>query len=759
MTFQRKFMNMKRALLWVVSSVLAFAATSAKEPVEWVNPFIGTTNFGTTNPGAVMPNGLMSVSPFNVMGSDQNRFDKDARWWSTPYDNTNSFFTGFSHVNLSGVGCPELGSLLVMATTGDVDVDYHNYGTTYTDEYATPGFYRLRLSKYDILAEATATMRSGRIRFTFPAGKGNILLNLGEGLTNESGATVSRISDTEVAGCKLLGTFCYNSQAVFPIYFVMRVSRTPQAQGFWKKQRLMHGVEAEWDKDNGKYKLYPDFGKQMSGDDVGVWYTFDTSANEQIEVSVGVSFVSVENARLNLSTEQPEGSDFDALRNSASAAWNDMLGRIKVEGGTDVQTTVFYTALYHTLIHPNILQDVNGEYPAMESHKILRTTGNRYTVFSLWDTYRNLHQLMTLIYPERQIEMVRSMVDMSKEWGWLPKWELFGRETFTMEGDPAIPVIVDTWRKGLTDFDIDAAYIAMKKSADTAGKSNPMRPDIDPYINYGYIPLGFFAGDNSGDNSVSHALEYYVADNALAWLAEHRGDKEFACELRKRASGWKHYYSPESGTLRPINPDGSFLTPFNPRQGENFEPVPGFHEGSAWNYTFYVPHDVKGLAAKMGGRRAFVDKLQKVFDDGLYDPANEPDIAYPYLFSYFKGEEWRTWQTVSEILDKYYKNAPDGIPGNDDTGTMSAWAVFSMIGLYPDVPGVPEYTLTVPTFDKITIKLNSDYYHSESLIIEKSGNAKKCNVLLDGTPIGHRISHQKLVNGKKLLFTIDSRKK
>ncbi len=759
MTFQRKFMNMKRALLWVVSSVLVFAATSAKEPVEWVNPFIGTTNFGTTNPGAVMPNGLMSVSPFNVMGSDQNRFDKDARWWSTPYDNTNSFFTGFSHVNLSGVGCPELGSRLVMATTGDVNVDYHNYGTTYTDEYATPGFYRLRLSKYDILAEATATMRSGRIRFTFPAGKGNILLNLGEGLTNESGATVSRISDTEVAGCKLLGTFCYNSQAVFPIYFVMRVSRTPQAQGFWKKQRLMHGVEAEWDKDNGKYKLYPDFGKQMSGDDVGVWYTFDTSANEQIEVSVGVSFVSVENARLNLSTEQPEGSDFDALRNSASAAWNDMLGRIKVEGGTDVQTTVFYTALYHTLIHPNILQDVNGEYPAMESHKILRTTGNRYTVFSLWDTYRNLHQLMTLIYPERQIEMVRSMVDMSKEWGWLPKWELFGRETFTMEGDPAIPVIVDTWRKGLTDFDIDAAYIAMKKSADTAGKSNPMRPDIDPYINYGYIPLGFFAGDNSGDNSVSHALEYYVADNALAWLAEHRGDKEFACELRKRASGWKHYYSPESGTLRPINPDGSFLTPFNPRQGENFEPVPGFHEGSAWNYTFYVPHDVKGLAAKMGGRRAFVDKLQKVFDDGLYDPANEPDIAYPYLFSYFKGEEWRTWQTVSEILDKYYKNAPDGIPGNDDTGTMSAWAVFSMIGLYPDVPGVPEYTLTVPTFDKITIKLNSDYYHTESLIIEKSGNAKKCNVLLDGTPIGHRISHQKLVNGKKLLFTIDSRKK
>lgn len=739
---------MKGTLAWCIAAVLTASSISAEEPVDWVNPFIGTTNFGTTNPGAVTPNGLMSVAPFNVMGSDMNRYDKDSRWWSTPYDNTNSYFTGFSHVNLSGVGCPEMGSLLVMATSGDLDVDYRNYGTTYSGEHATPGLYGVTLDKYGIKAEATATARTGRIRFTFPEGKGNILLNLGEGLTNESGATVRRVSDTEVVGSKLMGTFCYNPNAVFPLYFAIRVDKKPSCQGFWKFQRPKKGVEAEWDVDDSKYKLYPDFGKTISGDDIGVWYTYETSPGEIVEVSVGVSFVSEENAMLNLDTEQPAGMTFDKIYASARDLWNDDLSRIKVEGGSDDQKTVFYTALYHTLIHPNILQDVDGRYPAMESNKIMKAEGNRYTVFSLWDTYRNLHQLMTLVYPERQLDMVRSMVDMSKEWGWLPKWELFGRETFTMEGDPAIPVIVDTWRKGLFGFDMDAAYAAMKKSATTPGKDNPMRPDIDPYIEKGYIPLGYFSGDNSGDNSVSHALEYYVADNALAWLAEQRGDNDFSKELRKRASGWKNYYSKESGTLRPINADGSFLAPFDPRQGENFEPVPGFHEGSAWNYTFYVPHDIEGLSKIMGGRHQFVNKLQKVFDDGLYDPANEPDIAYPYLFSRFKGDEWRTSRLVGELLAKHFTTKPDGLPGNDDTGTMSAWAVFSMMGLYPDVPGVPEYTLTTPTFDKISINLGD-----HDLVISKVTGGKK-GIMLDDKSVGHRITHSDLMKSGTLEFYV-----
>ena len=224
-----------------------------------------------------------------------------------------------------------------------------------------------------------------------------------------------------------------------------------------------------------------------------------------------------------------------------------------------------------------------------------------------------------------------------------------------------------------------------------------------------------------------------------------------ADSLAARALGYRHYYSSESGTLRPLTQQGSFLTPFNPRQGENFEPVPGFHEGSAWNYTFFVPHDVPGLISLMGGDKAFVSKLQAVLDSGLYDPSNEPDIAYPYLFTYIPGEEHRTDREVARLLDTHFTTAPDGIPGNDDAGTMSAWAVFSMMGLYPDCPGVPEYSLTLPAFDKVIIHLNSEYYDTPSLTIEKIASAEP-RILLGDKLAGRRITHSDLLRGKSLKF-------
>lgn len=748
---------MTRNIFLALALSLGIASYASERPTDYVNPFVGTTNFGTTNPGAVCPNGMMSVVPFNVMGSELNVYDKDSRWWSTPYCFENKFFTGFSHVNLSGVGCPELGALLTMPTSGALQVDYHIYGSEYSDEAAEPGYYTNFLTAHGIRTEATATVRTSAERYTFPAGQGNILLNLGEGLTNETGAWVRRISDTEIEGMRLLGTFCYNPQAVFPIYFVMRVNKVPKSSGFWKKQRRMKGVEAEWTPDNGKYKLYTRYEREMGGDDIGYWFSFDTEEGEQIEVQMGVSFVSCANARENLESEQPSFC-FDRLREEASRKWCEDLSRIKVTGGTEEQKSVFYTALYHTLIHPNVLNDVNGEYPLMENGGVGKVEDghDRYTVFSLWDTYRNLHQLMTLVYPERQIDMVRSMIGMYREWGWMPKWELYGRETFTMEGDPSIPVIADTWLKGLRDFDIEAAYEAFIRSATTPGAQNLMRPDIDPYIEKGYVPLGMYAADLSGDNSVSHALEYYIADYSLSLLAEDLGRTDDAELFRKRSLGYRHYYSKEYGTFRPICADGSFLEPFNPEQGENFEPVPGFHEGSAWNYTFYVPHDVKGLAKIMGGSRKFIDKLQMVFDKGLYDPANEPDIAYPYLFSYFRGEEWRTQEQVARLLEKYYTTRPDGIPGNDDTGTMSAWAVFSMMGFYPDCPGSPHYTFTAPVFDRVEIELDPRYYNKENLVIERSGDGRYIRDIIlagrRGTP--YRVSHKDLTEAGTLGFIL-----
>ena len=738
-----------RFLVAVIALLIPFFS-SARQLTDYVHPWVGSSNFGTTNPGAVCPNGMMSVSPFNVTGSEKNKWDKDSRWWSTPYTSDNCWFTGFSHVNLSGVGCPELGTIITMPTSGELSTDYLLYGSEYTGETAQPGYYALNLSKYDILAEVASTMRSSIERYTYRKGKAHVIVNLGQGLTNESGGFIRKVSDTEIEGMRLCGGFCYHSQAVFPQYFVIRVNKSPKEAGFWKKQPNMT-AEAAWDEHAGKYKVYTDYAREMAGDDLGYRFTFDAEDGEQICVQMGVSFVSCENARQNLDAEQL-GCNFDQVRAQSHRQWEEALERVKVSGGTEEQKKIFYTALYHALLHPNVLNDVNGEYPLMQGGKDAAQNGievvkpgigkvskghNRYTVFSLWDTSRNLHQLLTLAYPEKQIDMVRSMVDMYKEWGWMPKWELYGRETFTMEGDPAIPVIADTYLKGLTDFDIQAAYKACLKSANTPGKDNKIRPDVDPYIAKGYIPLGYFAQDFSGDNSVSHALEYYVADNALALLSDKLAQEatssaqkaeyqKYAKEFRKRSKGWRHYYSKESGTLRPLNSDGTFLSPFNPKDGADFSNTPGFHEGSAWNYTFYVPHDIEGLAKAMGGAKAFVAKLQKVFDEGLYDPANEPDIAYPFLFSRFKGEEHRTEKTVTALLKKYYTTRPDGIPGNDDTGVMSAWAVFSMIGMYPDCPGEPQYTLFPPVFD--SVEINGKY------VIRKDQKIKK-----------HRITHQEFV--------------
>ena len=462
-----------------------------------------------------------------------------------------------------------------MPTTGKVDVDYHHYGSEYKNEKAIPGYYSNELTKYGIRCEVTATDRSSIERYTFPKGQANILLNVGDGLTNEVGGSIRRVSATEIEGMRLLGTFCYNPQAVFPMYFVMRVNKAPREAGFWKKQPPMQGVEAQWDPDNGKYKLYRNYTRELAGNEIGYYFCYDAEEGEQIEVQVGVSFVSIANARENLDKEQGNAFAFDKVRKDAYQVWDKTLSTITVEGGTEAQKRVFYTALYHSQIHPTVLQDVNGEYPEMETGKIGRTTGNRYTIFSLWDTYRNLHQLETLLYPDRQLDMVRSMLAMYKEWGWMPKWELYGRETFTMEGDPAIPVITDSYLKGLDGFDVEAAWEAFLKSAETPGRGNLMRPDVDPYIEKGYIPLGVYSADLSGDNSVSHALEYYVADNALSLFASALGHEAEAEKFRARSLGYRHYYSPESGCLRPLLEDGSFLTPFNPRQGENFEAVPG----------------------------------------------------------------------------------------------------------------------------------------------------------------------------------------
>lgn len=744
---------MMKLRLTIIALLTLCATLSAQEAdyTKYVDPFIGTADYSATHPGAVVPHGMMAAVPFNVTGSELNRYDKDNRWWSTPYDIRNSYSVGFAHGALSGVGCPEMGAIITMATTGNAEADRTLRGSTYVDEVAKPGYYATTYEQFKVRAEVTASKRASIERYTFTeGGQANIIVDLGTALSNESGAMLRRVSDTEVEGMRLLGTFCYTNQAVFPVYFVVRLSQPAKSINYWKLQPEMTGIEAQWSGDSGEYKIYSKYSREIMGDDIGAILSLGkVEPDTEVEVKVGISYVSIDNARRNLDAEVGTKS-FDAVRSEARAKWNEALGRIRVEGGSEDDRTIFYTALYHALLHPNILSDVNGEYPAMESaHTGVAADYERYTVFSLWDTYRNVHQLLTLVYPEVQTDMIRSMVDMSKESGWLPRWELYGRETFTMEGDPAIPVIVDSYLKGLRDFDISAAYNAMLRSALTEGKHNAIRPDIDPYIEHGYIPVGLFAQDMSGDNSVSHALEYYVSDNALATFARDIGDNVVADEMERRASGWRNYYSKRDGAMRPIGPDGEFIGEFDPAAGANFSNTIGFHEGSSWNYTFFVPHDIDGLIKVMGGGKRFVERLQWIFENGHYDPTNEPDIAYPYLFSRVKGYEHLTQEYVKRLLDENYTTSPDGLPGNDDTGTMSAWAVFSMMGLYPDCPGEPYYTITTPRFRRVEI----DTMHGTIVIsTEGEGNyIKRGGIMLGNKSTDRfRIRHDELINAKEL---------
>ncbi|UOY05892.1 GH92 family glycosyl hydrolase [Muricauda sp. SCSIO 64092] len=735
----------------VLFVLVAFEAVSQSKLVDHVNPMIGTSNFGTTNPGPIAVRGMANVSPFNVAGEQNLPLEKDSRWLSTPYVHENPFLTGFSHVNLSGVGCPELGVILAMPTTGTLQTDHLEYGTTYSNEVSKAGYYTNTLDKYGIKVEATATARVGVSRYTFPAGKANILLNLGLGLTNEQGGQLRMVAPDEIEGIRSVGSFCYyKPEEAYPVYFVARLSRPADEFGLWKKPAKYVGAEAEWMGYNGKTRIMKGYTQEVVGDSIGAYVRYDFNAPTQVELRVGVSYVSIENARENLEKETRDKS-FEQILATTREEWDQYLSRITVEGGTKDEKTIFYTALYHALIHPSTLNDHNGDYPKMATRETLHTKNTRFTVFSLWDTYRNLHQLMSLVYPKQQSDMVKSMLQVYDESGWLPKWELNATETTTMVGDPAGIVIADTYLKGIRDFDVEKAYTAMCKSADQ-WENNPLRPGIKDYLEKGYLTT---KTTNSG--SVSTTQEYNITDFSLSQLAKELGKTADYKRFKKRSLSYRQLFDKEFKLLRPKNDDGSWLTPYNPETGANFVKNPGFIEGNAWQYTFMVTHDVRGLEKLMGGRKSFVGQLQKVFDNNQFDMANEPDIAYPYLFNYMKGEEWRTQKKVSELLETYFKNAPDGLPGNDDTGTMSAWAVFSMMGIYPIVPAEPIYALVTPTFDAVTIHLDQRYYTNQKVRIEKKetkdGDAKTWKVFVDGKPHrGHFISHDKLVNAHSISF-------
>jgi predicted alpha-1,2-mannosidase len=731
-------MVLKKVLL-LLCLVLS-AASVYSQNAKYINPFIGTAveREGRTYPGAVSPWGMVSVSPYYVKFISPNQKD--------PLVGRTDHISGFGHIHLSGVGCHDLfGSILLMPTTGKLEVAENLIKSKYKDEYAEAGYYRTFLSKYNVQAEMSSTTRTGISRYTFPQGNSNIIIDLTRKSNRRSGAGyVKIISDTEIEGYKTEGRFCGGNE-LYNIYFVMQFSKPALNTGVWSR----NGINSS--------RL-----KEISGRSVGAYLQYQTFANEPIEVRVGISYVSIANARLNLQAEQ-RNKGFDNIKREAFANWDNQLSRVKVEGGTEEDKGIFYTGLYHMLLHPNVYSDVNGEYPAMGTRAVKTAEGyTRYTVYSLWDTYRNLHPFLTLVYPERQLDMVKTMIEQYKESGWLPKWEHVGYETRLMNGDPAIPVIADTYLKGIRDFDIELAYEAMKKSATFTEGTNPIRPGLKSYLKYGYIP-----NDDKGEplwGSVSTTLEYTYADWCLAQIAKALDKERDYKEFIRRSQFYKNLFDPQTKFLRPRLANGNWYSPFDPTttNGEldwDYSGGPGYVEGSAWNYLFFVPNDIEGLKELIGGDRLFVNRLQESFDKQHFTLKNEPDMAYPYLFNYIKGEEWRTQQTTRQLIRKDFDTSHKGLPGNDDSGTTSCWLVFSMIGLYTDCPGTDRYQITSPVFSKIRIKLDPKFYAGKEFIIE-SNNSSSNEIYIQSISLNGRsldrpyLTHQEITNGGKVSYAM-----
>ncbi|MBM3131833.1 MAG: glycoside hydrolase family 92 protein [Chloroflexi bacterium] len=700
-----------RIVYWVCAiALIAVSCGGDQAPVEtpperplisYVNPFIGTANDGNTFPGAVGPWGMVSVSPHNVISTPGSYLEgKSIAPSGYLHDQPQMFGFGLTH--LSGVGCPDLGAPVIAATTGDVKPERESYASGYENEAATPGYYAVDLTDHGIRLEATASTRAAIIRMHFADGTetGNVLIDVGDNISWGRGTgSVSVVSPTEVEGYSQTGLFCFQSNRQ-RTYFHARFNRSAFRIGTWADGTVSESLET-----SGK---------------TGAWLSFDSPDAAPIEVRIGISYVSAANARENLIAEIGEAG-FDDIRARTEASWEGLLSLVRVTGGTDDERTIFYTALYHTLLHPNVFSDVNGEYPLMGGGgNGVAQQYTRYTVFSTWDTYRTVHPLLTLVYPERQLDMVRSIAGMAQESGQTPKWEIMGNEVNLMVGDPALPIVADTYLKGLRDFAVEDLYAVMRSGAfDEPAADPPHRAGGPSYRRLGYIPM---EEADTVWGPVSTTLEYAYADWALAELAralDYRADED---RLRKQALGYRTLFDPSTGLLRPRNADGSWYEPFDPDALVGSRPYtnsggPGYVEGTAWQYAFCAPHDSAGLAALHGGNDQFVARLQAIFDEGRFEMWNEPDIAYPYLFAHSKGEAWRTQKETRNAMRENFGTGPDGLPGNDDAGALSAWYVFSALGFYPDCPASNLYTLGTPLFDRVEIRLDPRFYRGKEIVI------------------------------------------
>ena len=708
--------------------------------IQYVDPFIGTGGHGHTYPGATLPYGMVQVSPDN---------GKTGWDWSSGYHYSSDTIAGFSHTHLSGTGIGDELDISLLPTGRELEYshesqdefDITSYYSSFTheNETAEPGYYQVMLDDAGVNVELTATKRTAFHKYTFTDTRlATLFLDLGFEHNYDStlDTHIKVVSDTLISGFRYSTGWAPNQK----VFFAIRFSLPTVSYHIITEDSLALGDERSMEARN------------MIGA-----FQFSVNVNAPLQLKVGISSVSEENALINVNNEL-DTWDFEVIRERAKAAWEKELRRIRITDEDETRKKVFYTGLYHTMLSPNILSDsvVNNrfEYRNIHDQIVSDTAFTNYHVFSLWDTYRTLHPLMTIINPAKVNEFIKAMMAHYRDSGLLPVWSLWGKETNTMIGYHAVPVVADAYMKGIIkEADSSEIYDALMGSAFQSVRDLPL------YRKYGYIPA------DSITNSVSKTLEYAYDDWCIAQVAEKLGRSDHYDMFSKRSQNYRNVFDPKTLFMRARLSNGNWKEPFDPIDTRYDN---DYTEGNAWQYLWYVPHDIPGLISLMGGKNVFEEKLDKLFSMssslgenavvdvsgmiGQYVHGNEPSHHIAYMYNYI-GKPEKTQNMVRRIMDELYSDQPDGLCGNEDCGQMSAWYIMSALGMYPVNPANGLYDLGIPLFDRAEIELGNGKYFTIVKTGEADGRNNVTGYQLNGEALDAlQITHRQIMNGGTLEF-------
>ncbi len=757
----------KPLLLVIVLAILSTTSFSQSSPIDFVNPLVGTRNMGHTYPGATVPFGMVQLSP----DTDTTRYELNGAYngevyrYCAGYQYDDPTIVGFSHTHFSGTGHSDLGDFLVMPTVGKLQLNAGSkentsagYRSAYSHdtEVVEPAYYKVDLDDYGIKAELTTTNRVGVHRYTFPeTDEAHVILDLTHGIytyDEKNVWTFVRVeNDSTITGYRQTNGWAKTRT----VYFAMEFSKAFNDYGHEKDPA---GVYKGFWKKFDESKNFP----EMIGKELTAYFNFDMEEGEELVIKFALSSVSTEGAMKNLEAEMPHW-DFDRVVQESQALWNEELSKVEVETITKKDKETFYTALYHTFLGPITYMDVDGRYRGLDQNIHTADGFTNYTIFSLWDTYRALHPLFNILQPERNRDMVHSMLahyDQSAH-HMLPVWSHYANENWCMIGYHSVSVISDAYIKGVITDEIDRAL-----AASVVTSKVPYYDGLEYYMDMGYVP------EDKNSSSVSKTLEYAYDDWAIAQLAKKAGNSAVAGEYMNRSTFYENVYDPISGFMRPKLSDGTFKKEFDEMDTHG----QGFIEGNAWNYSLYVPHNLDHMIELMGGKDRmsehldslfvmeiadkYIERTEDITRDGIignYVHGNEPGHHIPYIYNW-TNDVWKTQERVRMIMETMYSNTPDGLPGNDDAGQMSAWYIFSAIGFYPVAPGADWYAIGSPNVKKVTLNLADDHKLTIEAKNQSAKNVYVQKVTIDGKAINRNyLTHSELLNSDNITFFMGSK--